>query len=101
MSKRFDRENRVVERLQEENKKLKSENKQLLKRLREATKGYYRYMVADGFDQEQEALKEVKEIAKKICYDCQIGEYKEIIIINRRFRECQNCGKRGKVTILK
>lgn len=100
MSKKYEREERLIERLQTEAKKLKSENKTLRRKLHELSKGYYKFMVAQDDEQEQEAVYEAKEVAKKICYDCRIGDYKEIIILNRRWRQCQNCGKKGKVSIL-
>lgn len=100
MSKRWEREERIIDRLNIENKKLKSENKTLRRKLRELSKGYYRFMVAEDEAQEKEAAEQAKEVAQKLCYECH-GEYKEIIVVNRRFRQCQDCGKRGKVTILK
>lgn len=99
MSRKADREDRMLERLQLENRELKQTVRSLQKKLKQLSKGYYKFMVAQDEEQEKEAVQEAKETAKKLCYDCS-GEYKEIIIINRRFRQCQDCGKRGKVTIL-
>lgn len=99
MSRRQDREDRLLERLQTENKELKQLNRSLMKKVKSLSKGYYKFMVAQDEEQEKEAVQEAKETAKKLCYECS-GEYKEIIIVNRRFRQCQDCGKRGKVTVI-
>lgn len=100
MSKKHEREQRVLERLQEENKILKQANRRLQKQVKELGRGYYKFMVAQDEEQEKEAVHEARETAKKICYDCGTGEYKEIIVAKRRWRQCAECGKRGKVTIL-
>ena len=100
MGKKFEREERIIERLQQENRILKSENRHLRKKLKELSKGYYKFMVAEDEFKQEEAVETAKKVAEKICYDCNIGDYKEIIIMNRRFRQCTHCGKRGKVTIL-
>lgn len=99
MSKKYEREQKVVERLEKENRELKSENRTLRRKLRELSKGYYKYMVAEDEEQQLEALQKVQEVAEKVCWDCQ-GTYKLIVIANRRFRRCNDCGKQGKVTIV-
>lgn len=100
MTKRIDREEKENERLIQENRNLKSENRHLKKKLKQLNKGYYKFLYAENEEEEQELLQEVKEVAKKICWDCGIGEYQEKIVLNRRWRECSNCEKRGKTTIL-
>lgn len=100
MSKKYEREERIIERLQQENKILKSENRHLRKKLKELSKGYYKFMIAEDEFKQDEAIQSAKKVAEKICYDCSVGNYKEIIIHNRRWRQCDNCGKRGKVKIL-
>jgi hypothetical protein len=99
MSKKYEREIKEVERLQQEVRDLKQENRQLRKRLKAVSKGYYDYLLEteDFVDNESN-----KEEVKKICWLCGIGEYKEIIVAGRRWRQCQNikCGKRGKVSII-
>jgi hypothetical protein len=102
MSKRRqDREDRILERYQLENRELKQTVRSLQKKLKALNKGYYKFMVAQDEEQEKEAIEAAKETAKKICWACGTGEYKEIIVMNRRFRRCQDCGKTGKITILK
>jgi hypothetical protein len=99
MSKRIDREDRILENLRSELRIVKSENRQLRKRLKKLSRGYNKFL--DESEEVQEAaVEEAKEIAKKICWDCNIGNYELIIIGNRRFRKCSECGKRGKVSII-
>jgi hypothetical protein len=98
MSSKFEREEKLITRLQLENKKLKELNRSLSKKLKQLNKGYYKYLYESDTQQEKDTC--IKEVAKKICWDCAIGEYKEMVVLNRRWRECQNCGKRGKIKIL-
>lgn len=100
MSKRQDREDRLIDRLQEENRTLKQINRSLQKQVKKLSRGYRKFLAVQGAEEEKEAVQEAKEVAKKICWQCNTGEYREVIIANRRFRQCQDCGKRGKVTIL-
>lgn len=97
--RRQDREDSLLERLQNELRELKQTNRSLQKKLKSLSKGYYKFMVAQDEQEEKEAVEEAKETAKKLCHECS-GEYREIIIAKRRFRKCQDCGKTGKVTIL-
>lgn len=99
MSKRFDREQNEIDRLNKENRELKSLNRQLHKKLKQLNKGYYKYLLNEDDDREK-AIEEVKTVAEKICFDCSIGEYKLMTIANRRWRLCSYCGKKGKVTII-
>ncbi len=83
-----------VESLELQVRELKQENRYLQKKIKKLNKGYYRL-------RDEEKLEEVdipKEV-QKLCWDCN-DVYKEMIIANRRFRQCQGCGKRGKVTVL-
>lgn len=100
MSKRYDREDRIAERLKEENRELKQINRSLMKQVKKLSRGYLKFTTAETKAEEQEAVHEAKETAKKICFSCNEGEYKEIIVMNRRWRQCQACNKKGKVTIL-
>lgn len=101
MTKKFDRQETELERLQKENRELKSINRGLLKQVKKLSKGYYRYL-ADEENAKEEVEEFVEETVNKVCWDCGIGDYKEIVIINRRWRQCQNeqCGKKGKVSIV-
>lgn len=94
MSKKYEREEREVERLYKLNRELKAENRRLHKIVKSLNKGYKSMVEEEVIEEEQ-----VPEVAKKYCYQCN-GLYLEVIIANRRFRQCQECGKRGKVTIL-
>jgi hypothetical protein len=86
-----------TERLEQKIRDLKSTNKALLRQLKKVSKGYKRYLLEED---EEEKKQVIETVAKKICFSCSIGEYKEIIVANRRWRQCDSCGKRGKVTIL-
>jgi SMC interacting uncharacterized protein involved in chromosome segregation len=96
MSKRT-KEEKLVDQLEAKIRELKQENRTLHKRLSRITKGYKAYL--DKEDLTEEAVVSKKE-EKKICYECGTGEYRLIIIGNRRFRRCVDCGKTGKVTII-
>lgn len=96
MSRHHNREERINERLQEENRKLKAENRHLLKKLKQLSRGYYKFLYSDTHEEEQEAVKEAKAVAKKICFDCRVGELQLSIIGSRYWRYCNNCDKRTK-----
>jgi uncharacterized protein (DUF342 family) len=100
MSKRTEREEKVQERLERENRELKQINRSLMKRVKKLGRGYRKFMLAQDEGEEQDAVEAAKIAAKKMCFSCGIGEYKEVIVMNRRWRQCSECGKRGKVTIL-
>lgn len=98
MTKKYSREESENERLLKENRELKSINRSLLKQVKKLTKGYYKYLEDEENKEEVEDF--VEETVNKICWDCGTGDYKEIIVVNRRWRQCQNCGKKGKVSIV-
>jgi len=97
MSKRHEREQKVLERLHNENRELKQEVRNLKAGIRRLNKGYDKFQETDI---PEEKIKAVESAIKKICFDCNQGEYKLIIVAGRRFRCCDNCGKRGKVSYL-
>lgn len=102
MSKRFDREQRVIDRLEQENRELKKQVRSLQKHLKKLSRGYMNYLDQEDTNKE-EALKEVKksaEEAAKVCWTCGQKTYNIVHVANRRFRRCKECGKQGKVTIL-
>ena len=99
MSKRYKREENQLDRLEKENRQLKALNKSLLKRLRKVSKGYNRFLMEEAEEEKQEALDEVGKEVDKTCWDCG-GDYKIIKILDRRWRQCQGCQKRGKVKII-
>lgn len=100
MSKKYNREESENDRLLKENRELKAINRSLLKQVKKLTKGYYKYLEDEESKKEDNVEEFVEQTVNKICWDCGTGEYKEIIVINRRWRQCQNCGKKGKVSIL-
>lgn len=87
--------------------KLKSENRKLKRALKSTRKMLDRYEVAEqkGLIENDTIIpskkrnkeKELKE--KWRCYDCERGVLELIIIGNRYFRKCNNCGKRTKSQI--
>lgn len=100
MTKKFDRQESENDRLQKELRELKAINRSLLKQVKKLTKGYYKHLADEEQNKEENIEEFVEHTVNKICWDCGTGEYKEIIVINRRWRQCQNCGKKGKVSIL-
>lgn len=93
MSKKWEREDKIIDRLQLENKALKKQVKNLQKSIRRLNKGFHRL-------EEKEVIetKDIPSEAKK-CWDCS-GNYEICVIMNRRFRKCSDCGKRGKVKVI-
>lgn len=95
MSKKYEREHRVLERLQIENKELKQKVKSLTSSIRRLNKGFQKL-------EEEEKIEE-KDIPlpAKICYDCNVGEMVKTTILNRSWRQCNNCSKRTKTKMEK
>lgn len=93
MSKRYQKELSQVEYLEKEIKVLKSENKGLKKKLKVLNKGYYKYLYSETEEEEKEALADVKAIATKICYQCNTGSLKLVILGNRYIRACDSCSR--------
>jgi hypothetical protein len=97
MKKRYKRkEEDLVESFEQKIRELKSENRQLHKRLKKVSKGYKAYL---DNDLEDDIIEEKRE-EKKICWDCARGELLVKIVLNRRWRECTICNKRTKVKII-
>lgn len=93
MSKKHDREQRVLQRLQSENRSLKQEVKSLRNSIRKLNRGYHKL-------EEEEKIEEKDiPIPAKICYDCNVGEMVKTTILNRSWRQCSNCTRRTKVKI--
>jgi hypothetical protein len=78
-----------VESLERQLRELKSINRSLMRRLKNVSRGYRKYLSKDVDEPE-----EPKREAQKICYDCGRGTMDIKIILNRRWRECSVCGKR-------
>ena len=86
---RKNREQSDKERLEKLVRELKSENRQLKKRLGRLTKGYRKYLDKDDTIEEENS----PIITKKLCYDCN-GELIKIEMLGRSWRICNGCGKR-------
>lgn len=97
MSKKYEREEREVERLEKQVRELKSLNKSLLKRLRKLNKGYQSYL---DKELEEETPKVLLKEEPKICFDCGKGTLEVKIVLNRRWRACTICSKKTKVKII-
>jgi hypothetical protein len=94
MSKNRNKEDRVQESLLNQNRELKAENRRLHKLIKKLDRGFKRTL--DHIENEDV---EVPEEVQKLCFDCG-GNYQVKILLNRRFRQCDQCGKRGKTAIL-
>lgn len=88
----------TVDRLEREVRSLKSTNRSLLRQLKKLSRGYKKFMVEDDH---KEAHKMVEAVARKICFECSVGEMKEIVVCNRRWRACTHCAHRTNVSIIK
>lgn len=96
MSRKADREGNLIDRLQEDNRILKQENKRLKKQLKTLNKGYYKFMIAEDEEDEQEAVKEVRQTAQKICWTCHEGFLELVHLGVRYYRQCNSCTYRTK-----
>jgi len=94
----FERKANDQERLEEQVRRLKSENRHLHKRLKRITKGYRHYLDSEPIDEIKDP--KVKKEPEKVCFECERGVLELKLILNRRFRECNVCNNRTKVKIL-
>lgn len=95
---KYQREDDLIERLEKENRELKSLSKSLQKRLKKVSKGYNNFIQEDGLEESNKALETLTKELNKICYDCG-GNYKKYKLVNREYRLCDGCGKRSKAKI--
>lgn len=93
MARKYDREQDGLERLEKENRELKSLNRSLVKRITKLSRGYYKYLDREE-DAKEEALEQVTKEVKKVCFSCGIGELKKVDLGNRYYRQCTNCPKK-------
>jgi formamidopyrimidine-DNA glycosylase len=100
MARRPDWETAQIERLERQVRELKSINKTLLRRVKKLNKGYYKFLDEEERAQEEPIEPVVNKNADKDCWDCG-GLLKVVLVHNRRFRLCQDCGKRTHVKIIK
>lgn len=97
MSK-FKREDDENERLQKQVRELKVINRSLTKKLTKLSKGYYKFLSQEEEEDKEAALEKVTQEVKKTCWDCG-GNYNKHTILNRTYRLCDRCGKKGKTKI--
>lgn len=96
LSRKFDKEGKILDKLQQENKELKQTNRRLQKQVKELSRGYYKFLYTETEEETQKAVNQAKNVAKKICFDCNVGELQLTIIGSRYWRYCNNCSKRTK-----
>jgi len=94
MSK-HEKEEKIVQRLERENRELKNTVRSMQRKLKQLNKGYYKFLIEEQLTQE-EAVVEAKKIAKKICYQCHVGEMVKVTVGNRYWRQCTECDNRTK-----
>lgn len=95
MSRKADREVRVMQRLQQENRSLKQEVKSLRNSIRKLNRGY------DKLVEEEKIEEKDIPIPAKICYDCNVGTLEKVSVFGRYWRQCNNCPKRTKTKMEK
>lgn len=91
MSKKYEREQRIMERLTRENRELKQEVKSLRNSIRKLNRGVNKLV-----DDEVIKEKDLPEAAKKICFECCVGEMVKINLLGRSWRQCDSCTRRTK-----
>lgn len=87
--KKYEREDKIIDRLERENRELKNHIRGLTASIRKLNKGYNKFLFED---KEKEAVVSAKKIAKKICYVCHVGSMEKVSLGNRYFRKCTNEG---------
>ena len=86
MSRKADREDRVIDRLERENRELKSTVRSLQKRLARVTKGY-----RGDSDIPQEKPKKKEPPKETLCHECRQGNLTEVELIGRIIESCDFC----------
>lgn len=94
MSNKANREQRILDRLYQENRDLKKEVKSLRNSIRKLNKGYVK------LEEEEKITEKDIPVEAKLCYDCNRANLEKIVVLNRYWRECPNCGKRTKTKII-
>lgn len=95
---RQDRENKVLDRLYEENRSLKKEIKSLKNSIRRLSKGYSKFR---DTQEPEDKIKEVEKVAAKICFQCHGGELQLVKFLDRYWRACNACLYRTKSKLIK
>jgi rubrerythrin len=93
MSK-FEREEKVIDRLERLNRELKAENRRLHKLLKQINKGFNKLRDEEKIDEE-----DIPKVLTKVCWDCS-GELIKYEMVGRRWYTCDTCGKRTPVKFL-
>lgn len=88
---KHEREEKIVDRLNKENRELKAECRRLRKWLKQLNKGFKKLE-----DDEVIEEKHIPEEMKKICFACARGELKLVILGPRYVRACNFCDYRTK-----
>lgn len=100
MARNQNREDRELETLRAQNRELKQQNRSLMKQVKKLSRGYLKYLAEEDKDEKEQIVEDIVEkTVDKICFDCG-GIYRKHEILNRTYRLCDNCGKRGKTKIL-
>ena len=94
MTRKYERELKEVERLQLENRELKSRVRQLERRVKKLNKGYNQLDELTE-DAEYKDFKEIViDVKSKLCYECNIGILEYVDLESRYYRQCSNCPRR-------
>lgn len=97
-SKKTDREQDEITRLEKEIRELKALNRSLMKQLKKLAKGIHREEALEALEKLEEPTNVQKEEPKNLCEECGRGRLKESIIVGRRFLSCTVCDwKSGRV----
>lgn len=92
MSKKLDREEDLIQRLEKENRELKKTNRVLNRRIKRLSRGYKK-----AFDKDDDPPAKPKE---NICTHCNKGKIERKTILNRTWNECSVCDYRTKTEVL-
>jgi hypothetical protein len=94
MSKRKNKEEDEVEKLEKEIRELKSLNRSLLRRLRKIDKGFNEYVKEANHEEEEEPRTPPER--RSLCSSCGRSELTNITVAGRCFKRCELCGWRSK-----
>ncbi|NJO65345.1 MAG: hypothetical protein HC836_46815 [Richelia sp. RM2_1_2] len=98
MSKKFEREQKIVDRLERENRELKQKLRQLTNSIRRLSKGHKKLQ---EIEEPEELKREVRKVAEKICFECNLGTLQLQTILDKYYRSCNNCNYRTRAKNLK
>lgn len=96
MSKKYSRDENSLERLEKENRELKSQVRSLSSRLKKLTRGYYKFLDEENQDEKEVIIEKAFKEAEKVCWACRIGKLHKVDLGFRYFRQCNNCEYRTK-----